>query len=265
MTHIYTSVHISEDPSRACRALGWRLGRRRMARSQIVEPQYSLAGIAIFSPLAADALQAVHRNCCWRRYEPGEPIVDYLDASDDVFFVTAGEVCVTIYSVAGKAVSFRNLHTGDMFGEYAAIDGEPRSASVEARTSCLVASMSAKDFRKLLKTEPAVAQAVIRELVRNVRNLTKRVYEFSTLAVNNRIQAELLRLASLGTRQGKGARLDPAPTHAEIASRVSTHREAVTRELNRLSKVGLITREGAALIVHDLDSLAAMLHQMTGE
>ena len=60
-------------------------------------------------------------------------------------------------------------------------------------------------------------------------------------------------------------RLDPAPTHAEIASRVSTHREAVTRELNRLSKVGLITREGAALIVHDLDSLAAMLHQMTGE
>ena len=63
----------------------------------------------------------------------------------------------------------------------------------------------------------------------------------------------------------KGARLDPAPTHAEIASRVSTHREAVTRELNRLSKVGLITREGAALIVHDLDSLAAMLHQMTGE
>ena len=125
--------------------------------------------------------------------------------------------------------------------------------------------MTAKEFRKLLETEPAVAQAVLRELVRNVRSLTKRVYEFSTLAVNNRIQAELLRLASLAPREGKGARVHPAPTHAEIASRVSTHREAVTRELNRLARIGIIERQTGALIVRDLERLAAMLHEMTGE
>ena len=122
-----------------------------MTRSKIAEPQYTLAGISIFSALPPNSLNAVHRRCSWRRYEQGEPIVDYLDASDNVFFVTTGEVCVTIYSLAGKAVSFRNLGTGDIFGEYAAIDGEPRSASVEARTSCLIASMPAKEFRKLLK------------------------------------------------------------------------------------------------------------------
>lgn len=265
MTRINTSTRIGNDPNPACRAIGWRLGRRRITRSKIAEPQYSLAGIAIFSALPPNALKTVHRRCSWRRYEQGEPIVDYLDASDDVFFVTTGEVCVTIYSLAGKAVSFRNLGTGDIFGEYAAIDGEPRSASVEARTSCLLASMPAKEFRKLLKSEPVVAQAVIMALVRNVRTLTKRVYEFSTLAVNNRIQAELLRLASLAPREGKGSRLDPAPTHADIASRVSTHREAVTRELNRLSRIGLIKRESGTLVVHDLDGLAAMLHEMTGE
>ena len=208
MTHISTSTRIRNDPSPACRAIGWRLGRRRMNRSKIAEPQFALAGIAIFSALPPNSLKAVHRRCSWRRYEQGEPIVGYLDASDDVFFVTAGEVCVTIYSLAGKVVSFRNLGAGETFGEYAAIDGEPRSASVEARTSCLIASMPAKEFRKLLKTEPVVAQAVIRALVRNVRTLTKRVYEFSTLAVNNRIQAELLRLASLATarRQGRAPR-----------------------------------------------------------
>jgi CRP/FNR family transcriptional regulator, cyclic AMP receptor protein len=180
-----------------------------------------------------------------------------------VFFVASGEVCVTIYSVSGKAVSFRNLGPGDIFGEYAAIDGKPRSASVEARSSCLIASMPAKEFRRLLETEAAVAQALLRDLVRNVRTLTKRVYEFSTLAVNNRIQAELLRLASLVPKEGKRARLKPAHTHAEIASRVSTHREAVTRELNRLSRIGIIERQ--MLIVLDLDRLAEMLHEMTGE
>jgi len=265
MVRIGTSTRIKDDPNRACRALGWRLGRRQMTRSQIAEPQNTLAGITIFSALPAEALEAIHRRCTWRRYEPDKPIVGYLDASDDVFFVTSGEVCVTIYSLAGKVVSFRNLGVGDTFGEYAAIDGQPRSASVEAQTSCLIASMPAKEFRKILKTEPVVAAAVIRELVRNVRTLTKRVYEFSTLAVNNRIQAELLRLAGLATREGKGARINPAPTHAEIASRVSTHREAVTRELNRLSRVGIIERRSGALVVHDLDRLAAMLNEMTGE
>ena len=151
MTHICTSTRIKEDPSPACRAIGWRLGRRRMTRSQIAEPQYTLAGISIFSALPPNALETVHRRCSWRRYEQGEPIVDYLDASDDVFFVAAGEVCVTIYSLAGKAVSFRNLGPGDIFGEYAAIDGEPRSASVEARTSCLIASMTGEGISQALE------------------------------------------------------------------------------------------------------------------
>jgi CRP-like cAMP-binding protein len=51
--------------------------------------------------------------------EPGEPIVSHLDSSDDVFFITLGEVRVTIYSSAGKAVSFRELAAGEIFGEFA--------------------------------------------------------------------------------------------------------------------------------------------------
>jgi CRP-like cAMP-binding protein len=52
----------------------------------------------------------------------GDPIVDYLDASDDVYFITEGETRVTIYSLIGKAVSFRELGAGEVFGEYPAID-----------------------------------------------------------------------------------------------------------------------------------------------
>ena len=67
--------------------------------------------------------------------------VDYLDASDDVFFIASGNVRVTMYSVAGKAVSFNDLGLGEVFGEYPAIDRGPRSASVEARSTCLIASL----------------------------------------------------------------------------------------------------------------------------
>src|SRR5262249_23580290 len=152
------------------------------------------------------------------------------------------EVRVTIYSLAGKVVSFRELGPGEVFGEYPAIDRGPRSASVEARASCLVSTLPGAAFRELIEKEPVGALAMLPQLVTKVTGLTTRVYEFSTLAVSNRIQAELLRLATLGASEGKGARIAPAPTHTEIAARVSTHREAVTRELARLSRLGVIAR-----------------------
>jgi CRP/FNR family cyclic AMP-dependent transcriptional regulator len=128
-----------------------------------------------------------------------------------------------------------------------------------------VATLPGAAFRQLIETEPVVAQAMLPQLVTKIRALTTRVYELSTLAVSNRIQAELLKLASLSAKDGQYARIAPARTHTEIASRVSTHREAVTRELARLSRLGLISREKTALVVKDLERLAEMVHAATGE
>jgi CRP/FNR family cyclic AMP-dependent transcriptional regulator len=164
-----------------------------------------------------------------------------------------------------RRVSFNDLGLGEVFGEYPAIDRGPRSARVEARSTCLIASLPAEHFRELLRSEPGVAQALLPRLVRRIRALTTRVYEFSTLAVKNRIHAELLRLATLAPRDGKRARIAPAPTHMEIASRVATHREAVTRELNRLARMGLIERASGALVVKDIERLAELVHSAGGE
>lgn len=235
-----------------------------MERSSTKNPLQSLARISIFAGLPSAALERIQRSCEWRLYEPGEQIVHYEDASDDVFFITQGVARVTIYSVDGKAVSFLDLGHGDLFGEYPAIDGGPRSASVEARTPCMVGIMRASVFLKLLESEPKVQRKLLRQLVSTIRRLTNRVYEFSTLAVNNRIQAEVLRLANLADREGKYAHITPVPTHEEIASRLSTHREAVTRELNRLSKIGVLERRGNALLVKDVERLTAMVHEATG-
>jgi CRP-like cAMP-binding protein len=236
-----------------------------MVQPRNKEQRSSLKGIAIFSAITPDAIERVERRCAWKRYVPGELVLDYLDASDDVFFLTLGEVRVTIHSSAGKPVSFRELSAGEVFGEFPAIDGGPRSASVEARTNCLIASIPGSSFRELLRTEPGLAYALLPRMVKMIRALTTRVYEFSTLAVNNRIQAELLRLASSGPPDSNTARIVPAPTHAEIASRLSTHREAVTRELNRLSRIGIIERRGGTLLVKDFDRLAEMVRRATDE
>jgi CRP-like cAMP-binding protein len=165
-----------------------------MVQSQKAQSWHSLEDVALLKDSSAASLERAQESCRWRRYEPGEPIVEYLDRSDDVFFLLSGEARVIIYSLTGKVINFHELGAGDMFGEYPAIDGRPRSASVEAKTSCLVASMPAASFKRLLHTDSVAADALLRQLVGTIRRLSTRVYEFSAAVMaitGRRIYAEM--------------------------------------------------------------------------
>ena len=79
------------------------------------------------------------------------------------------------------------------------------------------------------------------------------------LAAVHRVHAELLRLAQRGIVNANQARIDPAPRHGEIANRVSTYREQVTREISLLTSQGVIAREGHCLVVRDVALLERMV------
>jgi len=226
----------------------------------------SLKGLKVFNKLPPDVLAEIERRCRWRAIPAQSAVVHYQDESNDVFFIVDGQVRAIIYSADGKAVTFRDLRKGDMFGELAAIDGQRRSATIEAVSDCFVAQLSAAAFWELLLSEPAVARAVLVHLIGLVRSLSTRVYEFSTLAVRNRIHAELLRLVrENGETSERGIVIARLPTHAEIASRISTHREAVAREMSRLGKLGIAMRHGPGLSVPDVDRLARMVAEAADE
>jgi len=92
-----------------------------------------------------------------------------------------------------------------------------------------------------------------------IRSLNERVVEFSTLGVRNRIHAELLRLAKSGRVVDGAGRISPPPTHAEIAARISSHREAVTRELKQLENQDLLERTRGAFVIKDIEELERMV------
>ena len=64
---------------------------------------------------------------------------------------------------------------------------------------------------------------------------------------------------------GNTAAISPSPTHADIASRISTHREAVTREYHNLSESGLIEQRRGKLVIHDIARLETMVREVMGE
>ena len=225
----------------------------------------SLEGVDLFQGLTESTIKALSERCQWRDYTENQQVVGHQDESCQVFFLVRGKARAIVYSLSGKEVTFRDIQAGEMFGEFAAIDGQPRSASVQAVQNCLIASMSPDAFWQVLKEYPDVMAATLRRLTAQVRALSERVFEFSTLAVKNRIHAELLRLANQNLSGDGTASLVPAPTHAEIASRISSHREAVTRELNRLAQEGIITRRSGNLVIRDVARLSRLVHEVVGD
>ncbi len=223
-----------------------------------------LSVIKEFKNLSPKDLDTVADICHWHRYESGENIVRYHDSSNSVFFILQGKIRVTYHSLSGHEVILCDLPAGELFGELTAIDGRARSATVVARTDTSLASMPAPDFLNLIYSNQNVAAAILSRLTGQVRRLTERIYDFSTLAVRSRIHAELLRLAKKQTATPNMAVITSAPTHTDLANLVSTHREAVTRELNSLIKKNLIERKGHDLHILDVYALTKMVNDVRG-
>ncbi len=224
----------------------------------------SLVGVEVFRRLSAADRGELAALCHGRRYAAGQRILSHKDEPQDVYFIIGGKVRVTIYSLSGKEITFRDQPAGGMFGELGAIDGEPRSAHVVALEDSLLASMSRENFWQVLGSYPEVAEFTLKQLAALVRLLSERVFEFSSLAVRNRIHAELLRLARENPHDDNTASISPSPTHADIASRISTHREAVTREYHDLSEAGVIEQRRGELVINDVARLQSMVQEVTG-
>ncbi len=223
----------------------------------------SLDKVGLLQGLPQAEMAALAKRCAWRKFDAGEQVLAHLDAGTDVLFLVEGKLRVSLYSASGKEVAFEDLEAAMCFGEMAAIDKRGRSASVFALEASNVAFLPASAFRELMRMHFAVALNVMKELCRLVRKLDERVFEFSTLTVSNRIHAELLRLGG-GDPEKEYAVVSPPPRHAEIASRVSTHREAVTRELNIMAKAGILRQDREALHILDMKRLAQMVHDVLG-
>ena len=225
----------------------------------------SLAGIRLFDGLSESALEDLSKRCRWHKYQPNEQVIDRYSDSRDLYLIVEGRVRVVNYSVTGREVTFDEREEGEYFGELAALDGEPRSANVIALNELNVACLSQEAFNRLLLEHPQVTLKLLYGLAKIVRASNKRIMDLSTVGANNRVHAEILRLALPGVRTNNTAIVSPFPIHGDIASRVSTTRETVNRVFSDLSRRGIVKRSKSNLVVLDLIRLRKMIEDVVGE
>lgn len=195
----------------------------------------------------------------------GQIVIGHQDHTTDVFVVLEGSLRVELYSLNGREISLADLGPGDLFGEFAAIDDQPRSATVAATGACSLACVSGDTFRRIALSTPETAEWLARRLVGRIRLQTERIFELNALAVRSRLHCELLRLSLDAGVANNAAVVVSAPTHAQLAARIGTHREAVTRELQYLQKQGIVIQQGRELRVNDVAELAEIIRAAAGD
>jgi CRP/FNR family cyclic AMP-dependent transcriptional regulator len=199
------------------------------------------------------------------RVSKGQTIIGQGPGSVDVFFIDDGAFEVLIYSKSGKQVSIRTLRKGECFGELAALDLGERSANVVAATEGRLLQVNGVVFKSILESSPKAALWLAAYLAGQMRVLTQRIFELSALNVPSRLHCELLRLGvSAGVRENQ-SRIRPSPTHIELANRIGTHREGVTREMRSLVRAGLLEQFRRELVVRDIAELSRLVRNAIGD
>lgn len=224
-----------------------------------VDVSRTLSGIELLHGLDEAARVRLEGRCHWRRYSAGETVFERGSESREVLFIAQGAVNVVNFTVAGREVAFATLRAGECFGELAAIDGQPRSASVVAVEKTMLAILPSDHFLDLLRENAEITFRLLQRLTHMVRSGDVYIMELSTLAATQRVYAELLRRAVPDIAVPSLWVIHPLPPLREIASRVGTTRETVARALSQLYPTGLLRRKGRSLYIMDRAKLEATL------
>jgi CRP-like cAMP-binding protein len=191
-----------------------------------------------------------------RHFDAGAPLVRSGELGTDVSLLLDGCVKVTADSRDGRPILLAVRVFGDLIGELAALDQEPRSATVIAAVATRTRVLDRKTFLDFVEARPAVAKTLQRSIVRKLRMSTRYRIDLSGAPVAVRVARILDQLASSYGRTDSGlVHIDVPLTQTEMAALVGAAVPSVQRALAELRHDGLISTSRKHFAIRDIEAL----------
>ena len=195
-----------------------------------------LPRIPLLAGLAREEIEAIAQRALERRYASGEVLFREGDPCYGFFVLGRGSVKIFKTSSSGREIMLAVESAPQSVAEVPMFDGGPYPATASAIEEVIAYLISKEDFRNVCRQHPDVAIKVLAVVGRRLRQLVGIVESVSFGSVRQRLARTLL-----DTCQAEGR--NPFPfslTHQELASRLGTVREVVSRNLSRFQAEGLI-------------------------
>lgn len=194
-----------------------------------------------------------------RSLAPGEVLFHEGDSGSSVYACRSGALKIAVTTPGGRDVVLGLIGPGTVVGEFAAIDGLPRSATVTATEPTVVAIATRDEFLDVLERHPHLAIRLLRSMSNRLRSLTVDLAERADTPAQVRVSRRLLHLVELRSA-GSGREVGEvslAITQHDLAGWIGATREATARALAELRRRGVIRTGRGTITVVDVDRLAA--------
>lgn len=210
-------------------------------RQEGQSPVVLLRSVPLFADLDAEELENFSHVAVARSFPAATRVFHEGDHSDACYIVRMGSFRVTREHSDGRAITLATLGPGDIFGELAMLDGEVRSASVEALTDGELLALPAGEVRALLSRHPEITVKLVAALVRRLRTANERISRQSFQTVPSRVAGVLLQLVTEeAPSAGEEGEVTIRMNQSDLAQLAGTSRESVSRFLADLERAGIV-------------------------
>ena len=214
------------------------------------------AGVPIFRVLPAEGMDELGQAMHHRHFAKGELVVAAGEPVAHLVVVAHGRLKQVHVSASGREQVVRVLGPGDFLGEmalFAPAVHEQDLVAAEESDCCLVPREA---VQSIIRRHPDVSLRLVEALAQRLSEAEHLIVDLGLKDVGQRLAAELLRAAAAGTRGPEGIRVKMPGPWSELALRLGTTPESLSRRLKALAEQGLISQAGArTVVIHQPEKL----------
>ena len=214
----------------------------------------------LFASLDREQIAQIARVSRRHRYDRDDVVVYQGDPGDTFYVILDGQVKVSVSSPEGQEAILVMLGNGDSFGEFALLDEQPRSATIQATRPTEVVAVRKEEFHRLIRQSPEIALGLLRVMTKRLRDTDQLVEDAAFLDVAERLAKKLLSLVEQhGRITPRGIELDLQLTQQDLAAMIGTTRESVNKQLGAFRDRGIVAVDRQRITILKPDALRARI------
>ncbi len=191
-----------------------------------------------------------------QRFSRGAQLLAERQVGDRVMVLLAGRVKVCSNTKDGREVVLGFRGQGELVGELAALDGQPRSGAIVALEPVEVLTISDTDFQAFLLRHARVGSVMLRLLSERLRDADRKRIEFASADTVGRVASRLVELAErFGEPEGDAVRITLPLTQEDLAGWCGASRESTAKALHTLRGLQWIDTARRRIVVRDIAAL----------
>jgi CRP/FNR family cyclic AMP-dependent transcriptional regulator len=211
---------------------------------------------ALFGTLPRAILERFGAHFTKRKAKRGTTIFRKGDPGTELIAVLSGSVRISAPAADGREAVLNLIREGEIFGEIALLDGQPRSADAVAVSDCEIMVVDRREFIELVRKQPEFAFKLIETLCARLRRTSEQVEDLMFLDLPMRLAKALLRLAD--EVEGGWPR-KVAVTQRELSQLIGMSRESTNKQLRHWAQTGLIKVARGHIVVPRPDALTSIV------